>query len=137
MGFQDTPFPPMLIGQLNEILHNPGKPVRILIHQAMACPFELNQPGDVYPLSQNKSIIRWYYDIFYRADANGFFVGILEGKPVACISAVAHGDSFGFLGFYIVLSPSRGRGLGTDIRNAGMEYLDGRNIGLDSVLHSL
>jgi len=73
-------------------------------------------------------------ETFYRADANGFFVGILDGKPVASISAIAYGDSFGFLGFYIVQPPFRGRRLGTDIWNAGMEYLDGRNIGLDSVL---
>jgi hypothetical protein len=39
----------MLIGQLDEVRDDSGKPLRILIHQAVACPFELNQPGDVYP----------------------------------------------------------------------------------------
>jgi GNAT superfamily N-acetyltransferase len=71
---------------------------------------------------------------FYRTDANGFFVGILEGKPVAGISAVAYNASFGFLGFYIVRPTFRGKGLGTEIWNAGMKYLEGRNIGLDGVL---
>ena len=73
-------------------------------------------------------------ETFYTTDANGFFVGILEGKPVASISAVAYEASFGFLGFYIVKPPFRGQGLGTEIWNAGMKYLEGRNIGLDAVL---
>ncbi|HUS74915.1 MAG TPA: GNAT family N-acetyltransferase [Methanothrix sp.] len=71
---------------------------------------------------------------FYRTDPQGFFIGTLEGKPVASISAVAYGDSFGFLGFYIVKPQFRGRGFGTEIWNAGMDYLKGRNIGLDGVL---
>ncbi len=73
-------------------------------------------------------------ETFYKTDPNGFFLGILDGKPVASISAVAYNDSFGFLGFYIVRPLLRGQGLGTDIWNAGIEYLGDRNIGLDSVL---
>ncbi|MFZ2472443.1 MAG: GNAT family N-acetyltransferase [Methanothrix sp.] len=73
-------------------------------------------------------------ETFYGTDPNGFFVGILDDKPVASISAVAYDASFGFLGFYIVLPAFRGRGFGTEIWNAGMKYLEGRNIGLDSVL---
>jgi len=71
---------------------------------------------------------------YYITDPQGFFVGTFEGKPVASISAVAYGDSFGFLGFYIVQPQFRGLGLGTEIWNAGMKYLEGRNIGLDGVL---
>jgi len=71
---------------------------------------------------------------FYEADPNGFFLGILKGKPVASISAVAYDTSFGFLGFYIVLPSFRSQGLGKEIWNAGMKHLGGRNIGLDSVL---
>jgi len=73
-------------------------------------------------------------ETFYTTDSNGFFVGIFEGKPVASISAVAYGALFGFLGFYIVKPSFRGQGLGTEIWNAGMKYLEGRNIGLDAVL---
>ena len=73
-------------------------------------------------------------ETFYRTDPSGFFVGIMDGKPVSCLSAVAYADSFGFLGFYIVLPEYRGRGLGIEIWNAGMKYLEGRNIGLDGVL---
>ena len=61
----------MLIGQLDEIRDNSGKPVRILIHQAVACPFELNQPGGVYSLGENKCILRRRYDIFRAGDYKG------------------------------------------------------------------
>jgi ribosomal protein S18 acetylase RimI-like enzyme len=73
-------------------------------------------------------------ETFYRTDPHGFFLGMLDGQPVSSISAVAYGDSYGFLGFYIVQPPYRGRGLGIEIWNAGMLHLLGRNIGLDAVL---
>ncbi len=73
-------------------------------------------------------------ETFYKTDSRGFFVGLFEGKPVSSISAVDYGDSYGFLGFYIVQAPFRGRGFGIKIWNAGMRHLEGRNIGLDAVL---
>lgn len=73
-------------------------------------------------------------EAFYGTDPNGFFLGVMDGLPVASISAVAYNDSFGFLGFYIVKPSLRGKGLGTEVWNAGMKYLGDRNIGLDSVL---
>jgi hypothetical protein len=49
------PFSPgMLIGQIDEVLDNFGKSVWILVHQAVACPFDMNQPEYVYPLGKNK-----------------------------------------------------------------------------------
>jgi len=42
-------FHPTLIGQLYKVLNDFGQPIRILIHQAVARPFELNQPGGIYP----------------------------------------------------------------------------------------
>ena len=47
-------------------------------------------------------------DCFYAADANGFWVGCIvnddddEELPIATISAVKYGTTFGFIGFYIV-----------------------------------
>jgi len=73
-------------------------------------------------------------EAFYGTDPNGFFIGLLDGRPVASISAVAYDPSFGFLGFYIVEPSLRGQGLGTEVWNAGMKHLSDRNIGLDSVL---
>lgn len=71
---------------------------------------------------------------FYAADPDGFLVGLLDGEPVGCISAVKYGDDFGFLGFYIVRRELRGKGYGMQLWQAGVERLAGRNIGLDGVL---
>lgn len=71
---------------------------------------------------------------FYRADPNGFFAGFASGIPVACISSVAYGDSFGFLGLYIVKPEFRGRGFGIRMWEKALEYLGGRNVGLDGVV---
>jgi Acetyltransferase (GNAT) domain/Acetyltransferase (GNAT) family len=73
-------------------------------------------------------------ETFYRTDPHGFFLGIFDGKPVSCISAVAYGERYGFLGFYIVQPPFRDRGLGIEIWNEGMKHLKDRDIGLDAVL---
>lgn len=70
---------------------------------------------------------------FHSADPQGFLVGLLDGKPVGCISVVRYGADFGFLGFYIATPEVRGRGYGIRIWNAGMARLAGRNIGLDGV----
>ncbi|KXV14488.1 GCN5 family acetyltransferase [Caballeronia megalochromosomata] len=71
---------------------------------------------------------------FLHADPRGFFVGTWDGAPVCCISAVAYGDAFGFVGLYIVLPEWRGKGFGMRLWNEGMRYLGARNIGLDGVL---
>jgi GNAT superfamily N-acetyltransferase len=58
----------------------------------------------------------------------------LGDEPIATISVVKYGDSFGFLGFYIVKPEYRGKGYGIQIWNAGLAYLRGRTIGLDGVV---
>ncbi len=73
-------------------------------------------------------------DSFYAADPNGFLIGLLDDEPVAAISVVKYGSSFGFLGFYIVEPAHRGKGYGIQIWNAGLESLRGCNVGLDGVL---
>jgi ribosomal protein S18 acetylase RimI-like enzyme len=77
-----------------------------------------------------------WYDAacFYAADPDGFLIGLLEDEPIATLSAVKYGSSFGFLGFYIVKPEYRGRGYGIQIWNAGLAYLEGRTIGLDGVV---
>jgi len=70
---------------------------------------------------------------FRNADPHGFFVGLLGDEPVATISAVKYGNSFGFIGFYIVKPEYRGKGYGIQIWNKGLKYLEGRLIGLDGV----
>ena len=61
-------------------------------------------------------------------------MGFLDGEPIASISAVKYGDSFGFIGFYMVQPAFRGQGYGLAIWQAALGYLQGRNIGLDGVL---
>lgn len=73
-------------------------------------------------------------DCFHAADPNGFLVGLVDNEPVAIISVVKYGDTFGFLGFYIVNPEYRGKGYGIRIWNAGLAYLRGRTIGLDGVI---
>lgn len=73
-------------------------------------------------------------DAFHAADPGGFLIGELGGKPIASISVVKYGETFGFLGFYIVKPEHRGKGYGLRIWRAGMERLEGRNVGLDGVV---
>lgn len=73
-------------------------------------------------------------DCFYAADPTGFWMGVLGDKPIATISAVKYGSSFGFIGFYIVKPEYRGQGYGIQLWNAALTTLAGRNIGLDGVL---
>lgn len=73
-------------------------------------------------------------DCYYQADSDGFLMGHLDGQPIAAISAINYSPSFGFLGFYIVKPEYRGKGYGMQIWNAGLHYLEGRNIGLDGVV---
>ena len=73
-------------------------------------------------------------ECFYAADENGFLIGLLNGEPIASISAVKYSETFGFIGFYMVRPAFRGRGYGWRIWQAGLDYLQGRTIGLDGVV---
>ncbi len=72
-------------------------------------------------------------ECFYAADPNSFFLGLLDDEPVGMVSAVAYGDSYGFMGFYIVKPEIRNRGYGVQLWDEGLKYLGNRTIGLDSV----
>ena len=73
-------------------------------------------------------------ECFYQADPNGFLIGLLEGAPIAAISAVKYSDNFGFLGFYMVRTGFRGMGFGLQMWKAGMARLKGCTVGLDGVI---
>lgn len=73
-------------------------------------------------------------DVFYWPHPQGFFICLLDGVPVGCIAAVAYSTSFGFMGLHIVRPEFRGKGFGHRLWNAGMRYLNDRNIGLDGVI---
>jgi len=73
-------------------------------------------------------------DCYYSGDPNGFFIGLLGNEPIATISAIKYGKTFGFIGFYIVKPEYRSRGYGIQIWSAALKHLEGLNIGLDSVV---
>jgi GNAT superfamily N-acetyltransferase len=73
-------------------------------------------------------------DCFHAADPEGFLVGWLSNEPVGCISVVAYGPMFAFLGFYMVKPELRGRGYGLSLWQAGMAQLGNRIVGLDGVI---
>jgi GNAT superfamily N-acetyltransferase len=73
-------------------------------------------------------------DCFYAADPSGFLMGWLGDTPIAAISVVKYGASFGFLGFYMVRPEFRGRGYGWQLWQAGLATLAGRTVGLDGVV---
>jgi GNAT superfamily N-acetyltransferase len=71
---------------------------------------------------------------FALPDAQGFFVGEIDGEPVAIVSCVNYDDRFAFLGFYIVRAARRGSGHGLRIWNAAIAHARPRVIGLDGVV---
>jgi GNAT superfamily N-acetyltransferase len=71
---------------------------------------------------------------FYGADPTGFLMGFVDGSPCSCISVVKYGESFAFLGLYIVRPPQRGKGLGKAIWDAGIASAGDRTIALDGVV---
>src|SRR3989344_297741 len=73
-------------------------------------------------------------DAFYATDPKGFLIGFLDNQPIACISAVSYGQSFGFLGFYITKKEFRGQGYGIQVWNKAISYLKTQNSGLDGVV---
>ena len=76
-------------------------------------------------------------DCFWAQDPKGFFIGLLEGEPIATVSAVRYGNSYGFMGFYIVKKEFRGKGYRMKLFNQAWDYLGDRNKGGDGVLENL
>ena len=71
---------------------------------------------------------------FFCTDPGGFLMGRVDGEPQVSISVVRYGQTFGFLGFYIARPVVRGKGYGIQMWRAGMQRLEGRNVGLDGVV---
>lgn len=71
--------------------------------------------------------------VFFQTDPGGFFLGKLNHEIIGCISAVKYNETFGFIGFYIILPKYRGQGFGLQLWNHAIHYLGHRCIGLDGV----
>jgi GNAT superfamily N-acetyltransferase len=71
---------------------------------------------------------------FAVVDPKGFFIGEIDGDPVATIACINYDDHFSFLGFYIVRADLRGHGHGLRIWKAAIAHAASRVIGLDGVV---
>ncbi|WP_028865758.1 GNAT family N-acetyltransferase [Psychromonas aquimarina] len=76
-------------------------------------------------------------ELFFNADAQGFFAGEINGRIAAVGSAVCYDNSYAFCGLYIVAPEFRGRGLGLALTKARLEQCGDRNIGIDGVLENV
>ena len=72
-------------------------------------------------------------DCFYAADPDGFMIGLLDEEPIAALSTVRYGETFAFIGFYLVRPDYRGQGYGLQLWKAGLAHLQGRTIGQPEV----
>ena len=45
---------------------------------------------------------------FYAIDPNGFFMGVLDGRPIARVAMLVYDESFAFCGLYMVDPAYRG-----------------------------
>ncbi|MGV1755726.1 GNAT family N-acetyltransferase [Rhizobium sp. P44RR-XXIV] len=70
---------------------------------------------------------------FWEADPSGFLIGAIGEVPVGCISAVRYGESFAFIGLYMLHPEFRGKGYGKQLWNKGMALAGNRTVGLDGV----
>ncbi|MER5767293.1 GNAT family N-acetyltransferase [Streptomyces sp. NPDC001985] len=70
---------------------------------------------------------------FHPTDPAGFFVGRIGAEIVSSVSVVAYSDRYAFLGYYVVRSDLRGRGLGIATWKAGFGHAGDRLVGLDAV----
>jgi hypothetical protein len=73
-------------------------------------------------------------DAFFGADPEGFFIGELNGTPIASISAVSYGPDFAFVGFYIVKLEHRGNSYGLKLWQYALSQVKAASMGLDGVV---
>jgi GNAT superfamily N-acetyltransferase len=71
---------------------------------------------------------------FLAADPDSFLATEREGEIMATVSCALYGDSYAFIGFYIVRSDLRGRGIGSPLFERALGRAAGRVVGLDGVL---
>jgi GNAT superfamily N-acetyltransferase len=71
---------------------------------------------------------------FLAADPYSFLATEREGEIAATVSCALYGDSYAFIGFYIVRSDLRGNGIGSSLFDRALDRANGRVVGLDGVL---
>ena len=73
-------------------------------------------------------------DAYYAADPEGFFIGLLDGEPVASVSAVKYSPEYAFMGFFIVKPELRGGLLGPRLVEHAFGHVGSAVAGADGVL---
>ncbi|MCC6736972.1 MAG: GNAT family N-acetyltransferase [Bauldia sp.] len=71
---------------------------------------------------------------FFATDPSGFWMGWLDGEPIASISTVSYGGRFSFVGFYICRPEFRGQGHGLALWRAALAGIGSPVVGLDGVV---
>jgi GNAT superfamily N-acetyltransferase len=71
---------------------------------------------------------------FLAADPDVFLATEHFGEIVASVSCALYGHTYAFIGFYIVRSDLRGRGIGSALFERGLARAGSRVVGLDAVL---
>lgn len=74
---------------------------------------------------------------FYRADPQGFFIGLLNDEPIATGSAVIYDEGFAFCGLYIVKPEFRKQGYGIQLTEERLKYVGNHVTGIDGVLNNV
>ena len=71
---------------------------------------------------------------YYAVDPGGYFIGLLDGEPVASVSAVKYSPEYAFMGFFIVKPEHRGSTLGPRLAEHAFRHVGSAVAGLDGVL---
>lgn len=70
---------------------------------------------------------------FFKVDDQGFYLGYVNGKPVASVSVVNYTDEFAYAGFYLVAPGERGKGYGLRLSYDAFRHCENRFVGLDGM----
>jgi GNAT superfamily N-acetyltransferase len=76
-------------------------------------------------------------ETFAKADANAFWVGLLDGQPIACISLANYHHSIGFIGFYLVHPDYRHQGYGLQLWKHAIAAQEVKVLAGDGVMEQL
>jgi GNAT superfamily N-acetyltransferase len=76
-------------------------------------------------------------EAFAKADSNAFWVGLLDGQPIACISLAIYHSRIGFIGFYLVHSDYRHQGYGLRLWNHAIAAQEVEVLAGDGVMEQL
>lgn len=74
---------------------------------------------------------------FFSADPGGFLLAVDSDQAVGSISAVFYDPGYAFVGYYIVDSQLRGRGIGHALFDAALARIGAAASGLDGVLEQV